>query len=199
MMMSTKARRPGRRATAVATMAIGALGLVAGLAPAALAQDSDTPTTDPPAAEGNRPKRPELTDEQKACLDAQGIEKPAKDADGNRAKPTDEQRAKFKAAAKACGLPARPDGPKHPKLTDEQKACLDAQGIEKPAKDADGKRAKPTDEQRAKFEAAAKECGIELPQRPADADSNAKNGSGSPDNSNADNSKANDNAGTDAS
>ena len=37
-----------------------------------------------------------------------------------------------------------------PKLTDEQRACLEGQGVEKPAK---GER--PTDEQRAAFEAEA--------------------------------------------
>ena len=54
---------------------------------------------------GPRADRPQLTDEQKSCLEGQGITKPAKPADGERpARPTEEQRAKFKAAAEACGI-----------------------------------------------------------------------------------------------
>jgi hypothetical protein len=190
-MMSTteERRRPARRATAVATLAIGALGLIAGLAPAAFAQDTSTTTQpdDPPAAPGNRPNRPKLTDAQKTCLQGQGIEKPTKNADGKPVKPTDEQRAKFAAAAKACGieLPARPDGPPHPKLTDAQKTCLQGQGIEKPTKNADGKPVKPTDEQRAKFAAAAKACGIELPARPADGNATGSSNSNGTSDSNS--------------
>jgi hypothetical protein len=165
-------RRRGRRGTALATLAIASLGLVAGLAPAAFAQQTDTQTGtqngDGQSQEGQRPPRPELTDEQKACLEEQGVEKPAADENGERVKPTEEQREKFKAAAEACNieLPAHPG---HPKLTDEQKTCLEGQGVEKPAKGEDGKRVKPTEEQRTKFEAAAEACGIDLPERPADA------------------------------
>lgn len=100
-------RRRGRRATALATLAIASLGLVAGLAPAAVAQQSDTQTQ-----EGHGPRGPRLTDEQKACLEEQGIEKPATDENGKRVKPTEEQREQFEAAAQACGidLPERPAG-----------------------------------------------------------------------------------------
>ena len=163
-------RRRGRRGTAVATLAIASLGLVAGLAPAAFAQETDAQNGDGQSQEGRRPPRPELTDEQKACLEEQGVEKPAADENGERVKPTEEQREQFKAAAEACNieLPAHHN---RPKLTDEQKTCLEGQGIEKPAKGEDGKRVKPTEEQRAAFEAAAEACGIDLPERPADAPS----------------------------
>lgn len=65
---------------------------------------------------------------------------------------------------------AHPGGGR-PQLTDEQKTCLEEQGIEKPARGEDGRRVRPTDEQKAAFEAAAAECGIELPERPSDAPS----------------------------
>ncbi len=48
-------------------------------------------------AAGNR--HPQLTAEQKTCLEGQGITKPEK---GTR--PTAEQRAAFKTAATACGI-----------------------------------------------------------------------------------------------
>ncbi|MEX1144126.1 MAG: hypothetical protein WEE69_02325, partial [Acidimicrobiia bacterium] len=80
-----KAHRLGRFAVA---MVMGT-ALVGALAPAAFAQDSNE--SDPPAAEG-RPQRPQLTDEQKACLEEQGVVKPEPNADGTRPRPTDEQR-----------------------------------------------------------------------------------------------------------
>ena len=164
-----------RRGAVLATLAVASMGLVAGFAPAASAQTDDAT---PPAAEGRR-HRPELTDEQQSCLEGQGIVKPEPNADGTRVERTDEQKEAFKAAAEECGieLPAR-----GPQLTDEQKTCLEDQGIEKPARGEDGRRVRPTDEQKAAFEAAAAECGIELPERPerpADApqadDSQAEN------------------------
>jgi len=136
-------------------LTVGGLALVA---PAAGAQ---TDSGDTQTQEGAPRQRPQLTDEQKACLEQAGVTKPA---EGQR--PTDEQREAFKAAAESCGieLPAGgPGGPGHrgPELTDEQRECIEGQGVEKPAK---GER--PTDEQRAAFEAAATECGIDLPSRP---------------------------------
>jgi hypothetical protein len=177
---ATTPRRRGRRGTAIATLAIASLGLVAGLAPAAFAQESDTPAQDDQGQEGRRPPRPQLTDEQQACLEEQGVEKPAADENGERVKPTDEQREAFKAAAETCGIELRPRHHR-PQLTDEQKTCLEEQGVEKPAKGEDGKRVKPTDEQRAQFEAAAETCGIDLPERPADAPSGDEAPSDAPD------------------
>ena len=87
-----------RRATTVATLAVAGLALLAGLAPAAFAQEGEG---------SGRPDRPRLTEEQRACLQEQGVQKP-------EGKPTEEQRAAFRAAAEACGIelpPARPDGP----------------------------------------------------------------------------------------
>ena len=137
-------------------LTVGGLALVA---PAAGAQ---TDPGDTQKQEDGPRQRPQLTDEQKACLEQAGVTKPA---EGQR--PTDEQREAFEAAAESCGidLPARgPGGPGHrPQLTDEQRQCLTDAGVEKPAK---GER--PTDEQRAAFEAAAAECNIELPA-PQDA------------------------------
>jgi hypothetical protein len=146
-------------------MVMGAT-LVGALAPAALAQESND--SEAPADEA-RPRRPQLTEEQQACLEEQGIVKPEPNADGERPRPTDEQREAFRAAAEACGieLPARHG----PRLTDEQKSCLEEQGIEKPARGEDGERVEPTDEQREAFRAAAEACGIDLPDNPP-SDSN---------------------------
>jgi hypothetical protein len=135
---------------------------VAGLALVVPAAGAQTDSGDSQTQEDAPRPRPQLTDEQRACLEQAGVTKPA---EGQR--PTDEQRETFKAAAEECGieLPAGRPGHRGPKLTDEQRACLEGQGAEKPAK---GER--PTDEQRAAFEAAAEECGIDLPDRPADGE-----------------------------
>ncbi len=52
------------------------------------------------------------------------------------------------------------DGHRPPRLTAEQKTCLEGQGITRPEKGT-----KPTAEQRAAFKTAATACGIELPAR----------------------------------
>jgi hypothetical protein len=93
------------------------------------------------------------------------------------------RRAERAEAAKACGLPERPQwrggpeghgkgGPGHmqrrgPQVTDEQRACMEKKGFGRP----NGERPKerPTREEMAKkrseFESAAKECGLQMPQR----------------------------------
>jgi len=134
--------------------ALLSLGLVGALAPTAFAQEANNDST--PSREA-RP-HPRLTDAQKACLQQQGDQKPA---EGTR--PTDAQRAAHQAAAKACGNGHR----NRPKLTDAQKTCLEEHGVAKPEKPANGERpTRPTDAQRAAFRAAAKDCGIKLPDKP---------------------------------
>lgn len=54
-------------------------------------------------------RRPELTDEQKQCLEDEGITPPA-EGEKRSGPPTEEQRTAMDAAAKKCGLPARPAG-----------------------------------------------------------------------------------------
>jgi hypothetical protein len=153
--MATPAPKKARRFGAFAAVMMMGTALVGVLAPSAFAQD-DT-TSDTTAAESHH--RPRLTDEQKACLEEHGVEKPATDENGERVRPTDEQRAAFRAAAEACNidLPVR----HHPRLTEEQRACIQEQGVEKPARGTE-----PTDEQRAAFRAAAEACGIDLPDAP---------------------------------
>ena len=90
-----------RRSTAVATLAIAGLGLMAGLAPAAVAHDSGDDAT---AESPGRPHRLQLTDEQQTCLQEHGVERPATDENGERVRPTEEQRAAFRAAAEGCGI-----------------------------------------------------------------------------------------------
>lgn len=105
----------------------------------------------------------DITDEQKACLDAAGLARP-----GAEATP-EERRAALEAlaaAAEECGidLPARPHGRPGPlaDLTDEQKECLSAAGLARPGADAT-----PEERQAAReaLAAAAEECGIDLPTR----------------------------------
>ncbi|MFO7589808.1 MAG: hypothetical protein R6X23_02785 [Acidimicrobiia bacterium] len=155
--MSSTPTTKRRRGAVAATLAVASMGLLAGFAPAASAHPGGG--------------RAQLTDEQKTCLEEQGVVRPEPNADGERVKPTDEQKEAFKAAAEACGIEARGPRGSRPELTDEQKTCLEEQGIEKPARGEDGRRVRPTDEQKAAFEAAAAECGIELPERPSDAPS----------------------------
>lgn len=141
--------------------ALLSLGMVGALAPTALAQETNNDST--PSAQDH--PHPSLTDAQKACLEKQGVQKPA---EGTR--PTDAQRAAHQAAAKACGitLPAHPGGPRNrPMLTEAQQTCLTEHGVTKPAAPANGERpARPTDAQRAAFRAAAKACGITVPDKP---------------------------------
>jgi hypothetical protein len=177
-MMKTKGRH-SHRIAAFAVAALAGATSIGLLAPSASAQ-TDSGNTD--SSTQARPAHPMLTDEQKACLEKNGVTPPAKPADGQpRTEPTDAEKAKHKAAFEACNIPlpqhrpggpGGPGGPGHPKLTDAQKQCLEDNGVTKPAKPADGEKpAKPTDEQRAKFEAAAKKCNIELPAHP-DNDNN---------------------------
>ena len=127
-------------------------------------------------------RRPALTDAQKQCLADQGVtlpQRPAADGTGQRpSPPTDEQRAAFRAAAEACGLPTPPAGDHRPgfggpggprpALTDAQKQCLADQGVTLPQRPADGatgeRPAPPTAEQRDAFRAAAAACGITIPE-----------------------------------
>ncbi len=107
--MNTLAPRTTRRIGRFAAAMVMSTALVGALAPAAFAQESDT--SEAPAAEGRRrPRGPQLTDEQKSCLEEQGIEKPAAGENGERVPPTDEQRAAFRAAAETCGI-TLPDAP----------------------------------------------------------------------------------------
>ena len=104
--MKTMAPRRTRRfGTFAAAMVMGA-GLVGVLAPAAVAQEADDTPNEAPGEE----RRGRLTDEQRACLEEQGVQKPERGEDGQRVEPTDEQKEAFRAAAEACGidLPDRP-------------------------------------------------------------------------------------------
>ena len=85
-----------RRGGLVAVLAVAALALVAGLLVPAMAGAQET--GDEPAAT-ERAHRPRLTDEQRQCLQDQGLEQPAR---GER--PTDAQRQAFRDAAEECGI-----------------------------------------------------------------------------------------------
>ncbi|HEX5586637.1 MAG TPA: hypothetical protein VFZ17_04975 [Acidimicrobiia bacterium] len=156
----------GLAAGAIAIAAVPALGL-AGVASAASGDSGESADTT------TRPARPALTDTQRQCLADHGVTPPTRPADGTHTPPTDEQRAAMQAAAEACGLPARPAGPgmgrgMGPQLTDDQRACLAAQGVTLPNRSTDGTRTPPTDEQRAAMKAAAEACGLPAPpDRPA--------------------------------
>lgn len=88
----------------VAGLAVASFGSFAGAA-------DDTSGTSSPATapDGTARPHPQLTDDQKQCLVDNGVTLPAKPADGPRpTPPSDGQRAAFKAAAAACGLPTPP-------------------------------------------------------------------------------------------
>lgn len=122
------------------------------------AADAETAIESGSGADDHAPlahhRRARLTDEQRACLEEQGIERP----DGRpSAEERDALREEMRAAAEACDI----DLPE-PLLTDEQRACLEEQGIERP-------ETRPDREERAalreQMRAAAEECGIDLPLR----------------------------------
>lgn len=143
-----------KRAGLVAALALGAVALVAGLFALPAGAQTDTESS------GGRAGRSRLTEEQRQCLVDQGVERPPL---GQR--PSDEQIQEAKDAAEACGieLPIGRRGPARRflrNLTDEQRECLQGQGLERPAR---GER--PTDEQRQAFRDAAEACDIDLPTR----------------------------------
>jgi hypothetical protein len=102
-----------------------------------------------------------LTDAQKACLSQHGVSVPTPGQKLN-GPPTDADRAKFEAAAQACGLP-KPDGLRVLQLPDDLKACLAQHGATVPSsgQKLDGPL---TDAQRAAFQAAAQACGLPAPK-----------------------------------
>ena len=114
---------------------------------------------------------PQLTDAQKKCLTDAGFTKPATRP---TTKPTEAQHTAFLAAAKKCGITI-PEGMgmgmgmghgghggmHHPQLTDAQKKCLTDAGFTKPATRP---TTKPTEAQHTAFLAAAKKCGIAIPE-----------------------------------
>ena len=154
----------------VAGLAVASFGSFAGAA------DDNGAATGTAAPDGTARPHPQLSDAQKQCLADQGVTLPQRPSDGTRpTPPTDEQRAAFKAAAEACGLPVRgpggPGGPgfggprgDHAALSDAQKQCLADQGVTLPQRPSDGTRpTPPTDEQRAAFKAAVEACGLTPP------------------------------------
>ena len=159
--MESPAPRKARRFGAVAVALVMGAGLIGVLAPSALAQDDSTDNNNGSANE--QPHHPRLTDAQRACLTEHGATLPQRGDNGERPELTDAQKTALRAAAQACGIEL---GHPHPQLTDAQRTCLQEHGVQKPQPDENGSRQRPTDEQRAAFRAAAKACGIDLPDRP---------------------------------
>lgn len=117
---------------------------------------ADTGTTTDATAQG-RHARVHLTDEQKKCLADHGITRPLRPL-------TKEKIAALKDAAKACDikLPNRGHRGNHPRLTADQRTCMQDHGITRPLRPL-------TPEKIAALKAAAQACGIQLPNRGAQA------------------------------
>ena len=98
--------RPGRIwAVAIGTVIVAGLAVVSFGGFAGAADDGTGSTPSAGAPSGDHP-HPQLSDEQKQCLADHGVTLPTRPADGTRpTPPTDDQRAAFRAAAEACGLP----------------------------------------------------------------------------------------------
>ncbi len=118
---------------------------------------------------GNGPLA-DLTDEQKACLDEADLSRPG---EGATQEEREAARAALQAAAETCGieLPERPEGGRPgagngplADLTDEQKACLQDADLSRPGAGATQEERQAA---RQALQAAAEECGIELPAGPA--------------------------------
>ncbi len=153
--------------------------------------DEETPeegTSEEAPEEGTdeeAPDHPGLSDEDRACLEEQGVTVPEieRDEDGRpteRPDFSDEEKEAFRAAAEACGIersfghhgPGRLFG----SLSDEDRACLEENGADLPEieTDEDGNPVPPeerpelSDEEkearRDAFQAAAEACGIDLPE-----------------------------------
>lgn len=151
-----------RTRTLIAAATIGVVG-IAGVAAAGVAGAQTTDATTQAAhAKGAFIKS--LTDEQRSCLQANGVVKPDH-------KLTKEEKqaavATLKAAATTCNitLPERPAArAKHLRadlasLTTEQKACLESNGVTKP----DHRLTKAERQAfRTQLESAAATCGVTL-------------------------------------
>ena len=146
------ARRGPRVAGLVATT-LAALTLVVAFAPLASAQTSDPP--------GGHP--PRLTDAQKTCLTQHGVTLPTPGAGQPPARPTDQQRQAFEAAAKTCGV--QPPKGHRVQLTAAQRTCLTQHGVTPPTPGSAKPTSEPSAQQRATFEAAAKACGLPAPSK----------------------------------
>ena len=192
----------------VALAAVLALGLAASVV-SAQTGDDDAPEDAPadaqafgdyrdcleengvePPADGERPDRDEITDEQREafraareacadlhpfadqiaaareCLAENGVELPADGERPDRDEITDEQREAFQAAREACAdvLPDRgrfghgPRGNVDPEELQAFKDCLTENGVEAPADGERPNRDEITDEQRDAFQAAQEAC-----------------------------------------
>jgi hypothetical protein len=103
-----------------------------------------------------------LTDAQRACLSQHGVSVPPPGQKQN-GPPSDAERAKFDAAAQACGFPKAAG--RMIQLTDAQKACLSQHGVTPPTPGQKPPNP-PTDAQQAAFQAAAQACGLPTPKDP---------------------------------
>jgi hypothetical protein len=87
----------------VAGLAVVSFGSFAGAA------DSTGTGAAATATDGTTHPHPQLSDAQKQCLADNGVTLGQRPADGSRpTPPTEAERAAFKAAAEACGLPTPP-------------------------------------------------------------------------------------------
>ncbi len=176
----------------VVAAAAVAMVLPAGLATAALADDAsagggtsaapqaDNPPGPPSGMRG--PGGPQLTDEQRTCMEGKGFARPQFQPGERPERPSREEmekkRAERMAAAKECGLPERPPGmhrgpggPGGPggghmrrsPLTEEQRSCMEGKGFGRPSGER-GAAERPSreemDKRRDDFKAAAEACGL---------------------------------------
>jgi hypothetical protein len=132
-----------RAGLAAALVAAGAVAI----APGATAADNQSSSNDRPAAEqsetGRRPHHPRLTDEQRSCIEDQGVDLPERPPRDNANRDNSDEQNNDSS---------------------EQSGNDESEGNQERAR---GERHEPTAEQRAAFEAATEACGIDLPQRPA--------------------------------
>ena len=167
-----KSRLPRRVALVVGFVAgLVALAALPAIGLGAYAAADTTSGTSGEGGPGHFVRAP-LTDDQKQCLADHGAalpERPANPEAGTRpAPPTDDQRAAFRAAAEACGLPTPTAGGHRfgPQLTDTQKQCLADHGVTLPTPPTPGSGERPqppTAEQREAFHAAAQACNLPVP------------------------------------
>ena len=141
----------------VALAAVLALGLAASVV-SAQTGDDDAPEDAPADAQA--------FGDYRDCLEENGVEPPADGERPDRDEITDEQREAFQAAREACAdvLPDRgrfghgPRGNVDPEELQAFKDCLTENGVEAPADGERPNRDEITDEQRDAFQAAQEAC-----------------------------------------
>jgi hypothetical protein len=134
----------------------------------------------PTVRSDDHPGPPQLTDEQRACMEKKGFG-PNMHHPGDKPMNREDMKKHWQdrmQAAKDCGVTGFPGPGRHfgPPMTDAQQACMEKQGFgpmhrdmnrpdehQRPSREEMDKRRQEMDKRRQDFEKAAKNCGMTPP------------------------------------